>query len=236
MSGPERTFAHAQARIGLGGVLASLRARWINPPSALADCEYKPRQLAVADAVGLRTPATLITNDAAAVKDFAADVGDLVVKPLAEPSVQEAGGLTVAYCRRMSAADYSDLRGVEATAHQFQEWIDPDYAVRLTVVAGELFPVAIHARSEAARIDWRSDYGSLSYEVIDCHGAVRDGIRLFLEAFGLVFGAFDFVVSPSGDWYLLECNAAGQWGWLAEECDLPIADALAAELIEGRAQ
>jgi hypothetical protein len=45
MSRPEQRFARAQARVGLGGVLASLPAKWINHPSALADCEYKPRQL-----------------------------------------------------------------------------------------------------------------------------------------------------------------------------------------------
>jgi hypothetical protein len=29
----------------------------------------------------------------------------------------------------------------------------------------------------------------------------------------------------------LECNAAGQWGWLAQECGLPVAGAIADELI-----
>ncbi|MGH3885471.1 MAG: hypothetical protein ACRDSZ_02705, partial [Pseudonocardiaceae bacterium] len=29
----------------------------------------------------------------------------------------------------------------------------------------------------------------------------------------------------------LECNPAGQWGWLAEETGLPIAEAIADELV-----
>jgi hypothetical protein len=29
----------------------------------------------------------------------------------------------------------------------------------------------------------------------------------------------------------LEANASGMWGWLAEECGLPIAEAIAEELI-----
>lgn len=33
------------------------------------------------------------------------------------------------------------------------------------------------------------------------------------------------------DYVFLECNAAGQWGWLAEACGLPIAEAIADELI-----
>lgn len=59
MSGPELRFARAQARVGLGGVLASLPARWVNHPPALADAEYKPRQLALAAEVGFATPRTL---------------------------------------------------------------------------------------------------------------------------------------------------------------------------------
>jgi ATP-grasp ribosomal peptide maturase len=234
MSGPEERFARAQARIGMGGVLASLPARWMNHPSALADCEYKPMQLAVARQAGLSVPATLVTNHAKRVGMFAMEVGELVVKPLGESSVAEADGLSVAYCRRLTAADYDDLAGVETTAHLFQQWIEPRHAVRLTVVGTRLFPVAIHPGSSAGVVDWRSDYDNLAYEIIGCPERVAAGVRRFMVEFKLSFGAFDFIVhDPSGKWYFLECNAGGQWGWLAEECDLPIAEAIAAYLTGG---
>ena len=38
------------------------------------------------------------------------------------------------------------------------------YEVRLTVIGEQMFPVAIHAGSDAARLDWRTDYASLTYE------------------------------------------------------------------------
>jgi hypothetical protein len=82
LSGPERRFSHAQARVGLGGVLASLPVRWLSHPSALADAEYKPRQLVLLRQAGLVIPPILLTNDPAAVRAFAAAQGDLVVKPL----------------------------------------------------------------------------------------------------------------------------------------------------------
>jgi hypothetical protein len=91
MSGPEQRFARAQARVGLGGVLASLPVKWINHPSALADCEYKPWQLNLARAVGLRVPATIVTNAPDEVRRFAAEQGDIIVKTLAEPIIAEAG-------------------------------------------------------------------------------------------------------------------------------------------------
>ncbi|MGH3856229.1 MAG: ATP-grasp ribosomal peptide maturase [Pseudonocardiaceae bacterium] len=232
MSGPEQRFARAQARVGLGGVLASLPARWINHPSALADCEYKPRQLSLAQEVGLRVPATIVTNVADEVRRFAAEQGDIIVKALAEPIIAEAGSQKSIWTRRVEAPELADLTGLELTTHLFQKWLPKTYEIRLTVVGKRDFAVAIHAHSTAARIDWRTDYDALTYEVTECPAEVAERAHTFLSAAGLTYGAFDFIVTAdTEDHVFLECNAAGQWGWLAEECGLPIAEAIADELI-----
>ncbi|GIG63695.1 ATP-grasp ribosomal peptide maturase [Longispora fulva] len=232
MSGPELGFARSQARVGVGGVLASLPVKWINHPGALADVEYKPRQLAAAADVGFIVPPTLITNDAAAVREFAEATGDLVVKPLADPIVAEAGDYTPVWTRRVTAADLVDLAGVETTAHLFQAWVPKAFEVRLTVVGRRLFPAAIHAGSDAARVDWRADYDSLTYETIACPAPVVASVARFQQRFGLIYGAYDFVVTPDARWVFLECNGGGQFGWLTEELDLPIPAAIADELTE----
>jgi len=246
MSGPEQRFARAQARVGLGGVLTSLPVKWINHPSALADCEYKPRQLSLAQAVGLRVPATIVTNAPDEVRRFAAEHGDIIVKSLAEPIIAEAGSQKAIWTRRVAAPEMADLIGLELTTHLFQEWVPKAYEIRLTVVGERDFAVAIHAHSAAARIDWRTDYDALTYEVIDCPVGIVDRVRDFLSAAGLTYGAFDFIVAADTDdpaflennavflennAVFFECNAAGQWGWLAQECGLPIAEAIADELI-----
>ncbi|MGH7744416.1 MAG: MvdC/MvdD family ATP grasp protein [Candidatus Dormibacteria bacterium] len=231
LSGPERRFSHAQARVGLGGVLASLPVRWLSHPSALADAEYKPRQLALLRQAGLTTPPTLVTNDAAAVRVFAAAHGDLVVKPLAEPIVWEGGGESVVFTRRVRAVDLDTLTGVDTTAHLFQAFQDKRCECRVMAVGVDrLFAVAIHAGSSESYVDWRSDYASLRYEVIETPGHIRAGIARYLCAASLAYSAFDFVITPDGRWVTLEANGSGMWGWLAEECGLPIAEAIADEL------
>lgn len=120
MSGPERRFARAQARVGLGGVLSSLPVKWINHPSALADAEYKPWQLHLARTVGLRVPATLITNDPHEARRFAAEVDELIVKPLAEPIIAECDTQKIIWTRRVDAAELIDPTGLELTTHLFQ--------------------------------------------------------------------------------------------------------------------
>jgi glutathione synthase/RimK-type ligase-like ATP-grasp enzyme len=233
LSGPELRFSRAQARVGLGGVLAGLAVRWVSHPSALADAAYKPWQLARLKQVGLTVPPTLVTNDAEAVRDFAAVFGELIVKPLAESIVYESGGEALVYTRRVQLDELDSLDGVESTAHLFQQFVWPKlFEARVTAVGDRLFPVAIHAGSERAQVDWRTDYDALRYEVIDVPDQVRAGIARYLEAAGLAFCAFDFAIGADGVWYCLEGNSIGAWGWLAEACDLPIASAIADALIE----
>jgi len=101
------------------------------------------------------------------------------------------------------------------------------------MVAGRAFAVGIHAGNDAARVDWRSDYGALSYTVITPPPALAEGVRRFMAAFGLTYGAFDFVVTPAGQWVFLECNAGGQYGWLEGQTGLPITDAIVDVLARG---
>ncbi|WP_425428684.1 hypothetical protein [Streptomyces yerevanensis] len=74
------------------------------------------------------------------------------------------------------------------------------HEVRLTVVGTDLFAAEIHAGSDAARVDWRSDYDALTYDVSKVPDDVRTGVLGWLEHFRLNFDAFDFAVTPSGDW------------------------------------
>ncbi|MDQ0836085.1 glutathione synthase/RimK-type ligase-like ATP-grasp enzyme [Streptomyces achromogenes] len=106
----------------------------------------------------LPIPATLITNRRDSVREFAAAVpGPLICKPVASPVLIEDDQLKAVYTRRLTPDDLADLRGVTTTAHLFQAWVDKSHEVRLTVVGPHMFAAEIHASSEAAHEDWRSD-------------------------------------------------------------------------------
>ena len=235
MSRPERRLAAAEARVGIAGVLCSLDVLWVNYPSREADA-LKPRQLDVARRCGLCVPQSLITNRAGAVRDFAAAVdGPLAGKNLSAASLVEAGHIQTAYTRRLEPDDLTDLSGVETTAHLFQEFTDDKaFEVRVTVVGERVFAAAIHAHSEPARIDFRTDYANLTYSVVEPPEPVLNGMREFLRTFDLSFGAFDFAVTSAEDWVLYECNPFGQYGWLEDALDLPITAAIA-DLLEAGA-
>ncbi|WP_143682175.1 hypothetical protein [Streptomyces kasugaensis] len=117
--------------------------------------------------------------------------------------------------------------GVSGTAHLFQERVTKAYEVRLTVIGGHMFPVAIHTDSEAAQLDWRTDYRSHTYEVVDMPSQVEKGVRRLMDELGLFFGALDFAVTPDGRWVFFEVNPNGQWHWLAVKAGVPLVEAMA---------
>ncbi|MFI2291139.1 hypothetical protein [Streptomyces niveus] len=49
----------------------------------------------------------------------------------------------------------------------------------------------------------------------------------------MIYGAFDFAVTASGDWYFLECNPNGQWAWQPPETVEAIAQAITDQLEKG---
>ncbi|MGH4026167.1 MAG: MvdC/MvdD family ATP grasp protein [Pseudonocardiaceae bacterium] len=236
MSRPERRHAAAEARVGVAGVLCSLDVLWVNYPSRESDA-LKPRQLDVARRCGLQVPSTLVTNSPAGVQEFAAMIGGpLAGKNLSAASLVESGHLQTAYTRRLELTDLADLSGVQTTAHLFQQFVeDKSFEVRATVVGERVFAAAIHPGSAAARIDFRADYPSLDYSVIEPPTAVRNGMLAFMRTFDLSFGAFDFAVTKDGNWIMFECNPFGQYGWLEDALDLPITSALADLLESGSA-
>ncbi|WP_030740264.1 ATP-grasp ribosomal peptide maturase [Streptomyces sp. NRRL S-31] len=232
MSGPEERFAAAQARAGVGGVLSALECRWVNHPTAMARAEYKPVQLAAARACGLRIPPTLVTNRPEDVAAFAAGISTgIVCKPVASPVLVEDGQLKSVYTHLVTPDDLADPRGISTTAHLFQGWVEKDHEVRLTVVGRNMFAAAIHATSDAAHEDWRSEYGSLTYSTTTVPHPVANGMLALMDRLQLRYGAADFVVAPDGRWTFLEVNPCGQWDWIQGATGLPIAEAIADELL-----
>lgn len=234
LSPAERRHAAWEAKFGLGGVLAEIDAVWMNHPHREADLGFKPGQLSRATACGLAVPPSLITNRPEAVLEFAQEHDhDIVVKPLAFNSVTEDGVTSAIYTHALNKADLADLAGVSASAHFFQKRVPKEFEVRLTMVGGEPFAAAIHAGSDVAAVDWRTDLAHVRLTTVDVPGDVLDGVSRFMDAFGITFGAFDFAVTPHHEWIMFECNGAGQFGFVETATGLPITAAVSALLGKG---
>jgi hypothetical protein len=223
-----REFAQAEARHGLKGLLANLpRCRYVNHPDHNDRADFKPAQLQVAAHAGLEIPATLITNDREAVKEFAQKHGSIIYKSFrGMPSAP--GGEVAAIWTQEVIPDEVD-ESVAITAHLFQTKVPKNSDARVTVVGPHVFASEIVSPDEG--LDWRrGDWDALVHTPIRVPSSVVSALHAYLDHFGLAFGCFDFALekAESGNelhrWTFLECNPNGQWGWL------PDANAIAGSL------
>lgn len=236
LSDAEKSYAHREARLGLGGVLAALPVVWVNHPNRAADAMYKPLQLATAAACGLSVHPTLVTNNPDAARRFATEqgAGNTVCKSFGPNTITEDGALKVAYARRIGSAELVDLGAVATTATQLQRWVEKAYEARVVVVGERTFTILIRAGSARSRVDWRADFPALSYEWVDTPDEIAAGLRRYMSVLGLAYAAVDFAVDADGRWIFLESNSSGQYGWLEAQTGVPITVALADLLTEER--
>ena len=95
----------------------------------------------------------------------------------------------------------------------------------LVVVNGNMFGGTLLGTSEKARTDWRTDYGAIEYGTTTVPEQVAAAVRRFMAFYGIVFGSFDFAVTPGDEWVFFENNPAGTWSWVENRTGLPIAAA-----------
>ncbi|MEU2022977.1 ATP-grasp ribosomal peptide maturase [Streptomyces sp. NPDC016469] len=222
---PYATWAQNQADAAMLNLLSALPVRWINNPHHDRVAAHKPQQLVAAARAGLRVPRSLITNDPAEARAFAKAVdGPLICKPVLGGRLDTGGErqLMVA-THRVEPAGFDE--SVRLTAHYFQEDVPKKYEVRLVVVDGNLFAGTIVGTSEKARTDWRTDYENLVYGTTEVPTSVGAAVRRFMTSYGIVFGSFDFAVTPDDTWVFFENNPAGTWSWVESRTGLPIAAA-----------
>ncbi|MEU9090067.1 ATP-grasp ribosomal peptide maturase [Streptomyces sp. NPDC048428] len=222
---PYTSWARNQADAAMLNLLSALPVRWINNPHYDRVAAHKPQQLVAAARSGLRVPRSIITNDPVSARFFAKTVnGPLICKPVLGGRLNTGADrqLMVA-THRVDAADFDD--DIRLTAHYFQEDVPKKHEVRLVYVDGRMFAGTLLGTSDKARTDWRTDYDHIEYGTTEVPNDVAVAVRRFMASYGIVFGSFDFAVTPDDDWVFFENNPAGTWSWVENRTGLPIAAA-----------
>ncbi|MEU0898432.1 ATP-grasp ribosomal peptide maturase [Streptomyces massasporeus] len=218
----QREFGAAEARHGLGGVMNALRsAMYVNHPHAVTRADFKLAQLQRFAELGLRIPPTLITNEPDEARKFAADHRRVVYKTFRGLPRGADGHAGAIWTQRVHPDSFDETLAV--TAHLFQAEVPKCSDVRVTVVGPQVFAQQIVAPHGA--LDWRrGDWDELSHSPAAVPATVEAALHSYLESFGLVFGCFDFALTGDGDepedWWAIECNPNGQWGWLPDAADI----------------
>jgi len=230
-----RSMCVTESVAALEGFLDALHdARWVNNLQHQRAAENKQRQLRLAARAGLRVPRTLVTNDPVAARQFFAETdGQTVAKLLRPIAVSMDAAVPFVYTNRVRE---EDLVGAETLRHSpmvFQELIPKACELRVAYVAGATFAGALDAvGTSRGHTDWRlAAPEECHWQTVQLPTEVASNLHALMSELGLVFGAVDFICTPSGEYVFLEVNPGGEWGMLERDLGLPISEAIADALL-----
>lgn len=216
-------FSYSECHETMAGMWAALPLRWVNPPYLDEVAHHKPFQLALAPAVGLSTPRTLITNDPAAARRFVEEVGRgrTIYKTFiaTEQNWRET--------RIVQSEEMAILDSVSLAPVIFQEFVPATEDLRVTVIGEEIFPASIRSASGGYAVDYRMDLSGASFRPTQLEPETEKGIRALMQRLGLYYGAIDFRRTAQGEEIFLEINPAGEWLFIEERTGQPMTQAMA---------
>jgi glutathione synthase/RimK-type ligase-like ATP-grasp enzyme len=203
---------------GLWHVVPS-ECTFVSPPGNIQKAESKISQLELARLLGLDIPDTLVTNDAKELRKFYSSKGpDLIVKKLQTHGIFQENKMVLFVTKRFRCLADIDIDALRYCPCIFQVEVPKALDLRVVVIGQRVFAVSIDSQADdATAVDYRAGGlkavqlahkpHPLPYELaVKC-------VRM-TESYGLRFGAFDFVITPKGDYVFLELNPNGQWLWL----------------------
>ncbi len=212
----------------LYGLWHALDAFWVNDPGRDHVAHRKAFQLRVAQDVGLEIPDTLISNCPSAVQEFVGTKGIGRVIYKAFSATEQEWRET----RLLRDDELGLIDNVRYAPVIFQEYIEAEADLRITVVGDQIFAAAIHSQETAYKVDFRIDITSARIEPARLPPDIEECLRHLMRRLGLVYGAIDMRRTPEGRHVFLEINPAGQWLFVEQHTEQPVTAALAQLLYE----
>ena len=191
----------------LRNLIVFKNANWINNPVSTYRAENKIFQLCIAKEYGLEVPVTYISNCTDFNKKY-------IVKSLDTALFydMENNKEMFTYSNVVSGSELNEYDLTSAPIF-IQEFLNPKIDCRVTYVQGKLFPVKILQNGKGLYGDWRMRKEELEYIPFQLPTYVENAIHKLMKKLELNFGGIDLAI-VSGEYYFIEVNPTGEWGWL----------------------
>lgn len=208
--------------------------RWINNPTANGLMENKIRQLKLAAELGFSIPDTLVTNDAAELQSWLSQLGEQAIcKALYSPLIEDEDEDRFIFTNLLDSVPDDLAESLSVAPAIFQRAFLAKVDYRVTVVGTRVFAARVEMSEPA--LDWRTAKTDVNFTLCDLPATIHELCHQYVAVAGLSFGAIDLIES-NGEFYFLEINPNGEWGWLERPHGIPISAALCDILSEKQPQ
>lgn len=223
-----RHFVIRESAAALGGALRTLDCLWVSHPDAIHAASYKIGQLSLAKKLGFRIPDTLITDIVSEADTFLSSTISAIYKPIFSGRLRSSDKDRLIFTSEIRDTHLEILHSVALAPSQFQQRIEKEADIRVTVIDQVLFAVSIASqRKLETQLDWRrGDAFDLEHTIIELPDEIEAKCKAIVSELGLKFGAIDLILSPNGEFHFLEINPNGQWVWIEQITGLPLVSTL----------
>lgn len=207
----------------LRNLIVFKNANWINYPVSTYCAENKLFQLYTAKECGLSVPYTFVAN----CTEFGLETDKKYVVKSLDAALfydTENNKEMFTYSNVVSGAELQEYDLTSAPVF-VQEFLNPKIDCRVTYVHGKLFPVKILQNGKGMYGDWRLRKEELEYIPFKLPVYVEDAICKLMKKLNLDFGGIDLAL-VSGEYYFIEVNPTGEWGWLEVKTGISISETI----------
>jgi glutathione synthase/RimK-type ligase-like ATP-grasp enzyme len=159
-------------------------------------------------------PETLISNDKNSIIDFISkNETGTVYKTFVPATWKENKNLFSFYTTEVISNDLPDQEVVKLTPGIYQKKLTKLYEIRAVFFENYYVAVKIHNSEE---LDWRQQSTPHKMSPLKLPYLIERQCLALMKSLGIIFGSFDFVVTPDGDHIFLEVNEMGQFLWIED--------------------
>lgn len=238
----ELKYAKGEIKFALNGLWQALDCYWMSRPDLLQAASMKVDQLTKAAQFGLTVPKTLVTTNIGELRRFYEECrGAVIFKSLSTPLLgrtmeDSVSKLIFLKTTRLTAEMVeAHAETLFAAPCLFQEYVEKDVELRVTIIGEEIFAAEIDSQSNPlTAVDWR-DY---SVPMRMTKGSLPPDVAAkclrFVKHYGLNFSAIDMIRRPDGEHVFIENNPNGQWLFVEHMVpEFKMTEALIACLVRG---
>lgn len=214
----DQEFIEIENRISMKSLWLTIgeSAKWINPFSSYDMSNSKVLQLREAARIGLNIPETLITNDRATIIAFIEknEITGTLYKPFSSAIWDENDSIHSCYSSPITSQILPDDSSVSLTPGIYQTIIKKKFELRIVFFKDTYVAVKI---DNSQALDWRtitSLKNLLTPSIIPID--IEQKCVQLMKKLNIIFGCFDFIITPENKYVFLEVNEMGQFLWIEE--------------------